>query len=657
MAEKVSVIRDRSKEMIERGKGRVAMQNAMLKMYRMDWDMDSRLAALTWIRKEVSSDPHDAVRAGTRVFSSLKPSLKITPLKPDKINRDRTDELERGLMWELDLTFKRKGRPLAEILKQALLYDMICMQVSDVGNQAKVMKSNKSSKRIKNAKRLGRFVVTMRNPQNVYADFSDLGLERVLYRTIQPLHEVTAFWGKAADKLKKGRKNKHEHHDYVTVYDYHDFDTRHVWGYLQGDDKTVTEVSDTGAITILKEDNKLDFLPWVIKTGGDELTPLLYSVHQANQWDDQNVLMTMVMSEAVSMFAGPRYKKKGPGEVTVDYGEPGRIVDVPQGTELEEMVPPPMDANLLELMSQVRQAISKGTVPDVITTGAVPSGAAFATLDLQTRSGIKALTPYRDLAADAVAEIFRQMIYWLDFTGKSIFTYPVVTQRVGDIEDVGGEVPEEFAGQLDERIPAPMSVEISANDFDVEHLYIEVELKEDIAQDRLQRTSAAIMQHRDLKIPLELAYDGLGIEDAGYTMELWEQEQDLAQEREIERFKLQSEAQRVEQIKNIKAEGMAQLQIQEQAQNIQQQAQEQALAQQEAQAQQQALEQQGQGVNDLFSSQQRASGPGFEAAQGPGFDPSRGGSPPALSFPDATREQQAEQRAATVATQAEQGGA
>ena len=116
----VKKIRDRSKDMIELGKSRVKFQDSMLKMYQCDWDMDKRLAELDWIRKEVSSDPHDAVRAGTRVFSSLKPSLKITPLRPDQINRDRTNELERGLMWELDLAFKRKGRPMAEMLKQAL---------------------------------------------------------------------------------------------------------------------------------------------------------------------------------------------------------------------------------------------------------------------------------------------------------------------------------------------------------------------------------------------------------------------------------------------------------------------------------------------------------------------------------------------------------
>lgn len=647
-------IRDRSKKMIERDQPRLDMQNAMLKMWRMESTLDPKLAELPWIRDEVSSDPHDAVRAGVRVFSSLKPMVTLTPLLPTKANRDRTDELERGLMWELDLAFKRRGRPLAEILKQALLFDQVCVQVSHVGNQKKAMKSFGSKMRGRNAERFGKFIVTPRNPLGVFADFSDFGLERVLYRNVLPLHEVVSFWGEKAKKLEKEAKDKkNKNGDYVTVYDYHDFETRYVFAYLQTSETEMAEITDKGAITLLKEDNKLDFLPWVIKQGGDELIPLLYSVEKSGQYEDQNMLLTMVMSEAISMFAGPRYKYSGIGEPEIDYAEPGRFAKVPPGGDLEALAPPGLDENLLELMARVKQMISKSTVSEVVSGGPVASGTAFATLDLQSRSAVKAFSPYRDLAQDAVAEIFRLMIYWIDHTDDTIYTYPVISQKVSDIEDVGGEVPPEFAGQLDATISAPKEIDITKEDFDIDHLYIEVELKEDVATDRLQRTNAAIMQRKELDVPLATVLPELGHNDPGHLIEINEQEKDQALDRELQRFEKQAGVQRAEEIKTMKAQGMVQLQLQDQAMAAQQQQQEQQLQQQ--QAEQQAIQQQQQDQaeqGDLF----RASGPGVEAAQGPGFDPSKGGTPPGAAFPAGTNQQQT-QRAGTVATQATEGGA
>ena len=97
-------------------------------------------------------------------------------------------------------------------------------------------------------------------------------------------------------------------------------------------------------------------------------------------------------------------------------------------------------------------------------------------------------------------------------------------------------------------------------------------------------------------------------------------------------------------------QGMIQLRLQEQAMALEQQ------AQPEAQPQPEMREQLRDPAVQQQYSQQRASGPGMENAQGMGNDPSRGGVPPALNFPAATRENQAQQRAVVTATQSEQGG-
>src|SRR3989304_5858557 len=84
------------------------------------------------------------------------------------------------------------------------------------------------------------------------------------------------------------------------------------------------------------------------------------------------------------------------------------------------MNPPGLDQSLAAIAQRVGERISKSTVPRVLQTGDFPSGTAFATLNLATQSGIKALAPYKELAEDALAEIFTLMLNWVGDSGEEL---------------------------------------------------------------------------------------------------------------------------------------------------------------------------------------------------------------------------------------------
>jgi hypothetical protein len=601
-------------DLIEADEDNVKMMRAMDDMWQMRWNLPSQIAGLPWVRKKVSSDPHDAVRAATRVLATVMPKLKLTPLAANIETRDRTDELERALMWHLALAFNRKAKPLSTIVWQALMYDRVCAQVVHLPNQQKAMGTFQEDKhRLKYAKRFGDFAIIMRDPKCVHAEWSDWMLERVVYGNEVTLGSLKQFWGKKADALRKAaRKKKLRNKDMVTVYDYQDLESRYVWCYPTGESGLVN-ANDDNAIVILEEDNDLDFLPWAIKQGGEDLISLLYSIWRANQWADQNVMGSINISEVIAYFAAPRFKETGPGETVIDYGEPARTAKVPPGSDIEQIPPIPMDPNLLAMVDRLQAEIAKGTIPNVITMGEIPAGAAYATVNLATQSGVKAVNTYKELAEDALADIVRIMLYWIDYTGEEIVAYPTV-----------------LGGETNERIG------VSKGDFDPEQLYLEIELTADVPTDRLQRMNAAVMGRDKLNVSMRSSHEQIGIPDSGAEQKQWYEEQQRLGEFRREEAQKDMVMQRTEQLKTQELAALQQMNLQMQAQAMQQQ-----MAQQQ-QPQQQAVQPAGQPREAPRGS------PGFENIRGQGFNPAQGGQPPITAAPGETRELQASQRARAV---------
>lgn len=591
-------IRQTSADLIEADADKTKMMHAMDDMWQMRWSLPKQIAGLPWVRKKVSSDPHDAVRAATRVLATVMPKLRLTPLAANIETRDATDELERALMWHLSLAFNRKGKPLSTIVWQALMYDMVCAQVVHLPHQQKAMGTFQEEKhRLQYAKRFGDFAIIMRDPKAVHAEWSDWMLERVVYGNQTTLGKLKQFWGKQADALRKeARKKGLRNKDWVTVYDYQDLKNRYVWCYPTGESGMVNADSEN-PIDILEEDNDLNFLPWAIKTGGEELVSLLYSIWRANQWVDQNVMGSINISEVIAYFASARMMKEGPGEVEVDYGEPARTADVPPGTKLTPLPPIPMDPNLLAMVDRLQAEIAKGTIPNVITMGEIPAGAAYATVNLATQSGVKAINPYKELAEDELSEIIRIMLYWIDYTGEGIVAYPTVE-----------------GGEIDERIA------VGPLDFDPEQLYLEVELTADVPTDRLSRMNAAVMGRDKLNMSLRTSHESIAIADSGAEQKQWREEQEREMEFRREEAHKDMIMQREEQLETQKQVALQQMNLQMQLQAMQQQTQQGAPPQQPVQPGGQPRE------------APRGS-PGFENIRGQGFNPAVGGGPPAETAP------------------------
>lgn len=539
--------------MIAADRERNRMLRAMDDMWHNRWALPPGMAGVKWLHKVVSSDPHDAVRAGTRVLSSVAPRITVQPYGGSATvgggagERLQAERIERALAWHFrNASRRRRASVLRDVVLSALLYDEVVAQVVYLPAQQQAAKVLGGSLQAAGASaRFGPFAIIVRNPQQVHVRYSDWMPEAVLLKQVMPVSEAVAFWGPALTKSMSARENgallrkagrsllygrrDTKQPTHLTVYDYMDTEQRAVWAVPQTDSTMLAEPAGdegAGAIEILREEHGLGFLPWAAKVGGTTLhegglqrIPLLASIYQSGQWDTQNMVETLLASEVIAYASAPRLKVEGPtNEVDVDYGEPGRVVHVPPGHALDSLAAPAMDESLARIAERVAERIGKSTVPRVLQTGDFPGGTAFATLNLATQSGIKSLAPYKELAEDALAEIFTLMLNWVQHSGQPLAAF--APRRGGRGEAI----------TLD---PAEM---------DLADVVIDVELTADVPADRMARINAASIAVRDLGYSRERALEQIGKTDAKEVMAQAEQEQLEAVKLEIRKRRLAAEA-------------------------------------------------------------------------------------------------------------------
>jgi hypothetical protein len=599
-----------AQEMVQKDGDRDRMMSAMEQMWRGEWALPRQVADMKWIHKVVSTDPHDALRAGTRVLSSVAPRIKVHPLGPNEESRASADKIERALTWHFNnASRRRRASVLRDVVLSALLYDEVVAQVVYLPRQIEAVKAfNGDARRLEAARRFGPFAVLVRNPRQVHVRYSDWMPEAVLMKRVMPVQEAIDFWGRKANKLKRTLKERDfAEMKYVTLYDYMDLDVRVVWAVPQVDGAILTApagAEGTGGVEILREKHELGFLPWVAKVGGTTLeddpahqrVPLLYSVYNTKQWETQNILETLMASEVIAYAASPRLKVQGPSdEVEVNYGEPGRMAYVPPGHDLSNLAPPGMDVSLAVIADRVAQRMGKSTVPRVLQTGDFPSGTAFATLNLATQSGIKSLTPYKELAEQALADVFTHMLYWIHHSGEAVVAY-------GRRRDDPGE---QFT--------------LTPEEVDVENVYIDVELTADVPSDRMARVNAASMAVRELGYSKERALEQIGEDDPQVILT-------QARAEALDEAALEVEKREVLALGEIKTK--------------------QKVAELEGEQKKDTGNKTTDQINKVMKNPgfiQRMLGGlrkqrGISGVGGPGFGPSKGGTPPAMAAPEITPE-------------------
>lgn len=590
-------------------------------MSRLDWHRPAGLDA-EWMRDFKTTAPFDAIKAGVRVLSGLKEDITIDPYAFLEYEmgdyteaKQKANEWETVLRWQMDRAAGRRAILRQDVVRSALMYDEIVGQIVHLPTQIKTIKKlGGNPNRHQAALRHGDFAILLRNPQTVYTRYSDYMLEAVLYASIKTPLEIQSFWNNS--ELGMLIEDDLAPKEWV-LFDYVDYERRVVFCYPGNTVQPMTygatiqldenrEV-DANVIELLNEKWKFDFLPWAAVLGGTQLNtepenarfPLLYAIHKSDQWNNTNIIGTLLLSEAIAEAARPDVARQGimPDSVEATYGQPGGTWDVPAGHTVTPMPDKGLDPALREALDRQISDMGRATIPSVLVTAEMAPNEPFAGFNLRIQQAMGSLMPYKFLAERWFEDAYRLMLQWGKVSNTGISGYG---------ENKNTEAIERF--------------KIEAEDIDMNRIYLGVNLEADIPIDRQQRMATAVQASQQLKMPTRDILEMLGETDPERKIKEWTYEQmDMAY--------LQGTVQQI-QFEASQA-------IEQAIKQAQQAAMEQVMQQAAAAGGAPGMGGGGGGGGGMAPGGGAAGGEGYGAM----FDPNQGGLPAATNNPNATREQ------------------
>jgi hypothetical protein len=239
-------------------------------------------------------------------------------------------------------------------------------------------------------------------------------------------------------------------------------------------------------------------------------------------------------------------------------------------------------------------------------------------LNLATQSGMKSLIPYKELAEQSLVDMFVNILNWVHYSGGKSTMYIPKTKMVTD--------PASNMPQIQQSVEA---ITLDSSYFDVENIYLEVELTDDVPADLGQKANAAGILINQLQGSYQHGLEIAGVDDPISMMRVR-----MAENKQL--ASNQAETNKIVNQSNLEI-----MKLQEQLQQMIAQVQQQ-LQQLQAQAQAGQAGQNGQG------------GPGG-APMGPGGPTGQGNPVPGQPGPDGMIPP--EVQAALAAQAAANGGA
>ena len=197
-ADRANMIREQARDLVDWYNNRDAMYQDMDDMVRGKYELPDTVdqSIKEQLHVVVSQDPHDAVRAGTRVLAGNVPSFKVRPVATDQTNLDNTAMIERWILGNFHLASRRRGVPIIEELSMfSLKYAAAAGRVSHIPTENEA-RGGAGMPLIDNATRFGDFLIVPYNPRDVYPNLTDFGLSGILHRQTMTLKKAIDQWPK-----------------------------------------------------------------------------------------------------------------------------------------------------------------------------------------------------------------------------------------------------------------------------------------------------------------------------------------------------------------------------------------------------------------------------------------------------------------------------
>ena len=437
-----------------------------------EWELDEELLEIDWIHE--SRDPIFAQQSDSakHILADVYPSISLLPYNPGGDGTDIADRHEKGLRWLLESASRRRQATIVQdVVSSAVDYAEVTTQVVYIPQQIKDVKAaGGNAKRYEAMLRRGPFAAIIHNPRTVNARYSDMGVEEVVLKIKDDPHNIIDLWGEKANKLKQLlKKMKGGNIGDTFLRDFTSYDYRAVWVELDGE-----------TIEIERSKWPWPFLNWAARIGGTSLEsqgqfqrkPFLANMYHFDLYDDINRVRTLRFSDMIRTAAEPR-------DVFASDTRTSPDVDASSGDlythiDTEETLAPRSaripDPSMSTLYAELRSDVQKSTLSEMLLGAEVPTGAAFASINLVTESALKVLRAPQALAQNSVADILEIMLLYIHYDKSKVISYGTGKNDRGDIYLIDGA------------------------EIEPKNLYISVKLEADLPTDYQARTVTARAQ-------------------------------------------------------------------------------------------------------------------------------------------------------------------
>lgn len=514
---------NKAMELVKANANLRVMQQGIERLVHLDYELPDALRHMEWVRKFVSSSPHEAIQAGVRTLAAVMPRIRVESVSVSRGEDDpesqemraKANSWEKSLMWQLELSSSRQGNLIGEVVRSALKDDEICGQVIYLPEQIKNVEAmGGNANRYKAALNHGDFAIVLKDPKTVYARYSQFMCEAVgCIEVVTPQELVDAWGNKATEISEMIERDDDKLPDSYILVDYNDYEARAVWAIPGDDVQMVLSGEDIGEVegTIVimpPTEREFPFLDWVCERGGTSLesdpmyqrVPLLFAPWKTDQWFNANVAGTLMQSEAIAHAAAPKFEINGPNSdlVDIEYADPAQVIRTSPGQKINPLPQTGLDPAQRELLDRSVAIMEKSTIASILVTADSQPNESFSSYNLRVNSAVGSLMPWRGLSERWIVQCLKTMLYWIHYTKRDLKGYGKGRKDSGKLYTISGK------------------------DIDPTSLYLSVKLVTDQPTDRLQKINGAVMMKRELPFPSYLLLEELGVTDAeGAFKDYW----------------------------------------------------------------------------------------------------------------------------------------
>jgi hypothetical protein len=402
------------------------MQDAMEKMYLIQWDNeDMAKKGKDKVATTRSPSAHNKVEGGVRLLSTTAPKFSV----PRETNQKSVDEQSSAIEKFCARLYECACRATGEKVDRAVAMSQLLFgesviavdRTEDIVSQLEKRKGEKEGKdpwlevalkRAQSKAKSAPYLFTVWDPRTTYPEYDKLGLTCVYREVTSSAGAVRDEFGDVEGLSETARTDK------VVLCSWWDFVYRYTW--MQGTGKP-----------IIAEAHGLPFIPIVCQLGEGSRSlftlpenwrlPMLYPVWRSNQWDNENLLLTIAMTSTLAWGSNPMFTMVTPDlerHVEVDASVPGGVIRLTTGESFQPTGKIVIDQSVLMELERARQDIEESTIFSQTLGQPLGANATYSATALLHQAGRLPLAMPQEMAGRALASALKIALMWTKEGGK-----------------------------------------------------------------------------------------------------------------------------------------------------------------------------------------------------------------------------------------------